>query len=1402
MNGRPFRFLNYVAPKANSERALMAGTSPLAWLETWCGYLEGSDLPLAQYFRSTFCTPEASSKPVKGSNEIFPCPPPFPWVVPKPAGLGKSRRRRDRWCKRRACELWVNLMVCALSHEALGVNVAPERGRRGVALSSTQSQMAARLQSFACSVVRLGHSATGCGLRLPATADRLSRLREQLNQFDALPYSCSHRHFQTRDGSFTATQALPVVAERLSLPDRVQDFDPRPYLSPTFRHIYEDPDAFLKPEAERPEPIKIRGTASRRELLKVLERWDHLGRLFVCDSSEVRSEDRCELFAVAKDADKDRQILHRKRRNLQERHIQGASRDLPHGVLLCQLPLEGRYVCACSVDDVKDFYHAYPASEARARSSPVGPVFRPGEVSHLKAFQEALAAGRVTQGGRVACCFKGLGMGDHAAVDIAQESHVNLLRSFGAMKEGETLRYRDPVPHPPSGFVEGIMIDDHLGLQLLPRLQSLKETLAQPARDQEVFAASGKAYSHAGLQAHPKKAVRRGVCAKVWGAEIEGEKGLVGPVRSRLMALGRLSSEVARPGAIDQQTLDGVLGLWGFCAQFRRPIFSFLYEAYRQQGPGTAEEPFRLSTGARNEFAVLACLAPLCLTDLHVLPDKYLYCVDASPSGAGVCRSEVGVSVVREIWRRGDKQGYRMPLLSRLSAALKESGLDEDDVLDEQDSQSEISDSPLRSEFEQGPVEALSFARGYLERVSQDDWRLSIPPALKEGPWDFLELYSGCGQMSASWAKQGFSVLPPVELKRGWDMTSQDLFWGLLGLLRCGKVKFLWWAPPCTTFSSVRHPKLRNLSQPWGFDILDFDCVLGNLHAVQSMLLALVQLDVGHAFGGEQPAFGSMRALRPWELLKARGAFEVLFDWCRYARLYTKTTRVITNFRALQGLQKRCHHTRHHPPLKGHKTTLAGAYSRAFCERVASFCASVWDDFEGQVSGDVEARKFGEDMSGLQSHSKAEPWGAHREHPQRYPPTRVLHPQQDPEKASRLKRSRRKRSSALWAVQLSEGLTWKTCMQYKFTQHAHINIQEAKARRSLFKRLPCNKRVVVCQDSRVNLGALGKGRSPAAALNRVMRSEAPLILGKNLYVSGLHLPTWSIRADSPSRCLPVSPPRIALPPWFWQLRAGLRSGAASLDALQGLPRAYNRWMVFVGALLLQCSGSPGAATAFRRRQDPGALAERPSHREDAPDPDEFDCQPGGVALASATWDDVGDLGSRALRRFVRLARRIYGCYVSTTPQPSSCSRDLKCPGPTVWMAEILACRAVESGENLGAVRTSTTSPAGTQGGERCTCRYCSALAVAADGGFAGAWLFWIAEALRAYWTTSARSGIARRPLRRRRAVHPRASSQNQISGCNLPTCSSRVSGCGHVDHLGGRDDPDVEADLEWLLGLV
>ena len=72
---------------------------------------------------------------------------------------------------------------------------------------------------------------------------------------------------------------------------------------------------------------------------------------------------------------------------------------------------------------------------------------------------------------------------------------------------------------------------------------------------------------------------------------------------------------------------------------------------------------------------------------------------------------------------------------------------------------------------------------------------------------------------------------------------------------------------------------------------------------------------------------------------------------------------------------------------------------------------------------------------------------------------------------------------------------------------SHINLQESKVRRFLVKRLLRDRGVVVCKDSTVNVGALGKGRSPSEVLNSVMRTEAPYLLAKNLYVSGVHVPT-------------------------------------------------------------------------------------------------------------------------------------------------------------------------------------------------------------------------------------------------------------------------------------------------------
>ena len=648
------------------------GASVAAWLEYLIDSMTDSSLPFSRYVRSTF-TPAATPPPRASDKELFPCPPPFPWSCDKGPLQGRSRRRAARFRFRRSIELWTNLMVCALSHQALGVQVAPERGRRECKLNQAQEEMVHFLLKLSRSMVRLGTSESGCGLRLPAVGTHLSELRSELDALDSLPYARHKRQFgeSSQGAAFAATKALPVVADRLSLPDQVENFDPRPYLSEKFRTIFEDPDTLLKTPEDMPPPIHIKGTASRTELLKVFARWDQLGRLFVCKTDEVNFLDRCELFAVAKDVDRDRQILHRKRRNRREYHVVGESRNLPHAVLLTQLPLGRDLVCACSVDDIRDFYHAYVATEKRARSSPVGPSFRWGEVAHLKAAQAALAANRITTGDRLVCCFKGLGMGDHAAIDIAQESHVNLLRSWGTFLPEETLNYRHPLPKPESGYYEGIMIDDHLGVQLLPWKGDEVTTLAQEGRDQQVFEAATAAYNSVDLRTHEGKKVRRSLHTKVWGAEIEGKAGLIGPSRCKLLRLAQLSVSMAKSGPVDQKLVEAITGLWAFNLQFRRPLFAFMYDIYHQLSPGGPEDLFKLTQGARNELMVLASCAPLCVCDARALPDSFLYCVDASPSGAGVCRAEVGIEVSGELWRRGDKVGYRMPLLSRLQSSLK-----------------------------------------------------------------------------------------------------------------------------------------------------------------------------------------------------------------------------------------------------------------------------------------------------------------------------------------------------------------------------------------------------------------------------------------------------------------------------------------------------------------------------------------------------------------------------------------------------------------------------------------------------------------------------------------------------------------------------------------------------------
>ena len=114
-------------------------------------------------------------------------------------------------------------------------------------------------------------------------------------------------------------------------------------------------------------------------------------------------------------------------------------------------------------------------------------------------------------------------MGDLNAVDLAEELHVGVLQDSGGMQDQHTMIYPKPLPYNLEGFFEGVMIDDHVGIQVvkssidpLPAVQDpagdsgsadFRKDLPRSHMDQ-VFDAADANYTRVGLEAHEKKRKR------------------------------------------------------------------------------------------------------------------------------------------------------------------------------------------------------------------------------------------------------------------------------------------------------------------------------------------------------------------------------------------------------------------------------------------------------------------------------------------------------------------------------------------------------------------------------------------------------------------------------------------------------------------------------------------------------------------------------------------------------------------------------------------------------------------------------------------------------------------------------------------------------------------------------
>ncbi|CAE7456050.1 cigA, partial [Symbiodinium necroappetens] len=109
-------------------------------------------------------------------------------------------------------------------------------------------------------------------------------------------------------------------------------------------------------------------------------------------------------------------------------------------------------------------------------------------------------------------------------------------------------------------------------------------------------------------------------------------------------------------------------------ARYRRPALCILDQCFRDAAQQPPDVIARLSQRTRNELLMVAIVGPLLQTDLRTGWCPEVFCMDASPTGAGLCTAPVPENAVAELHRYSEQRGFYTKLEAPSSAALREMG--------------------------------------------------------------------------------------------------------------------------------------------------------------------------------------------------------------------------------------------------------------------------------------------------------------------------------------------------------------------------------------------------------------------------------------------------------------------------------------------------------------------------------------------------------------------------------------------------------------------------------------------------------------------------------------------------------------------------------------------------------
>ncbi len=1138
------------------------------------------------------------------SDGLWPVPIPR-WSWTAASRLGPRRRKRRRFFHVRHHLL--QLAVISLNWEVLGFKPKPPTQATTAGLfSNAQLDVIQRLEDMLTHFLQMGPFGID-ELGRPAEKFKsvIQTLQQQLpnreTRLQDLEEFCLHlhgnlnpysSHFGNQDwcpkaddpafsfadvlgevsGTSHGSGAKPIQSDRIKW-ENPPSFHPEEFLNPLVRSAYENPEILRLPRDMWPPSRPARMHITKTEFLKLVERWDALG---ACSLMNIKDKDLNEavgIFGVPKDSKYDRLIINPKTINSRMFGISDSTKDLSPGSMLSMLHLpEGTSFRFCA-DDLTDFYYTFCVSETRATRNAFRLPFRAEELSHLKCFDSSF------EGQEVLVCLRTLAMGDSLAVEIAQQSHGNVLKKLaGALRREEFLRYRKPIPR--SEFVELLAIDDHVGIQRLPTSEL---ELFPECRDSEVFARAQRAYQQVGLIQQEKKRKRFQTKGTILGADFDGVAGRVMAPRSRVIILASITLEIAQKGTCTPKLLSVVLGCWIHVLLFRRVFFALIDQLFKEGQGLKPHAIFHLSAKARCELQLIAALSPLVQTDMRVSYSDKIYCTDASPSGGAVISAHIGQTASEEIWRHTEQRGYYSRLQSPASEILSEKGMEPESMMHH------ASKDPL--------PEASNF---------------SVPCPLSEGiVYDCLEIFRGSGNWSSVHQDHGLIVHVGIENSgrtiRVADMSEPSIFRELIALAARRVVLDWHCGVPCLTFGTLRRPQIRSKLFPAGFDPTDPLTAYHNMLARRAAFILTIALLGGAFISVEQPGSSRLFLLHCYKVMIQLGCVISHFAFCNFGSAFNKPSKWLHNKPWILPLEGSCR-----CPYKGNHFIVQGCFTKesleTFKTRCRPSCQAVYGH-EPKVGELVSAYSAAYPMQlvcpmavglleakrgRLESIPRSKHFeslvevglsGASFVEAPVEPEASIREWYEDPE----------------WISELCDSLSFREVFRYKFKRPGHININESRTFKSLIKALAKNQpciRFPALLDSRVTIGAAAKGRSSSPGITRILQGCLAYTVGSSLYPGLLHCSSADNRSDGPSRGREIDPPTKPLPSWLVSLQEGSYGPFDAVVASSRCKKLAARWLRFLLLLAGDIEENPGpSGPGFGGGERSGLRARGPMNLE-------------------------------------------------------------------------------------------------------------------------------------------------------------------------------------------------------------